>query len=158
MHTGLFSGAVKGDIKQVEGLIKAGCHPDTYKDSFNATSVHAAAAGGHTECLRVLVEAGGTLTATDDYGDTPLHRAVHNSHSDTVKWIIDHPDGRQCINMERKRGSDNKTPLDLAMESGDAMIIQLFLPTAETQSSLCSGEIVHVDLVVVCKALLLNYI
>ena len=120
---GLFEAAEKGDVPRVKGLLNASHHPDTHRDSNGNTSVHAASGRGHTECLNLLVDAGGTLIATNYYGKSPLHMAVDSHQYDTTKWIIEHPDGSQCLNMGM--GPERKTPLKLATENGNKQIITL---------------------------------
>ena len=107
----------------MEGLIQAGYHPDTHRDSLGIRAVHAAADKGHLKCLRALVDAGGTLDAAGEFGVTPLHMAVQSNQFDTAKWIVTHPVGKKC--QHQGMGPEKKTPLAIAVEKKHQRIEQV---------------------------------
>ena len=138
--TGLYEAAITGDTARVEGLMRAGHHPDTHKDVYNTTSLHAAADKGHIECLRLLMQAKGSLTSTDDFGRTPLHIAIKKNHFSAAKLIIEHPEGKTCLRMGC--GPDKKTPLALALDNGNASMIKLMEEAGATLTVLTIGKCV----------------
>jgi cytohesin len=48
-----------------------------------------AAAGGHTDCVRALLEVGADTLAADNAGDTALTLASHEGHSDCVRLLVE---------------------------------------------------------------------
>lgn len=66
-----------GSVYELEEIIKKGVNPNT-KDSEGFTPLHVAASVNEKPCLKLLLEAGSTIDAVDDYGNTALHIAFVN--------------------------------------------------------------------------------
>lgn len=45
---------------------------------------------GHSQCLQLLLSQGADITATDDYGDTPMRVAERHGHHDCIQIIQSH--------------------------------------------------------------------
>jgi len=58
------------------------------KDRDLYTPLHAAAASGNVECVRILIEAGGDIEAKNVYGNTPLHIACLNGYPPVIEELI----------------------------------------------------------------------
>lgn len=52
------------------------------------TALHEASAGGDSELVRELLEAGANVHARSNEGITPLHDAVHDGHYEVSKEIL----------------------------------------------------------------------
>ncbi len=52
------------------------------------TPLHYAALNGHTEVAKVLLAAGASVNATDEWNRTPLHWAGYNGHVDVAQASI----------------------------------------------------------------------
>ena len=70
------------------------------------TPLHQAARKGHTEVVKILLNAGGRTNAKGRYGITPLHWAARWGQTEVVEPLLD---AGADINPKDK---DGKTPLD----------------------------------------------
>jgi len=64
-------------------------------------AIHLAAACGHMEMLRFLVEAKATLTVTDRFGGTALGDALHNDQIEAANYLREH--GLYLGNSDRNK-------------------------------------------------------
>jgi len=53
------------------------------------TALHLAALKGHLESVKLLVENGAEIDATDTFSNTPLHYASENAHGDVVAFLLE---------------------------------------------------------------------
>ena len=132
--------ATQGDMEQIKQMIAMGAnincadewgrtplfnaaaygHSDCVKlllesgaDIAATDSVLAIAAGsGNPECVRILIEAGADVNLTSEDKWTPLHFAAFNGHCECVKLLIDK--GAKI----NSRDIDGETPLSKAYQSG----------------------------------------
>ncbi|KAL6068783.1 Protein diaphanous 1 [Balamuthia mandrillaris] len=79
--------AVRGRVKDVEGLLEAG-YPVDKPDSDGATALHHAAYRGQLEVAKVLVSRGTKTDTVDSDGVTPLLHAAFMGHSAMVEFLI----------------------------------------------------------------------
>lgn len=57
-------------------------------DEAGSTAVHKAAANGHLDVLKLLIQHGGDVELADISGCTPLHVAARNGHLTCVKYLV----------------------------------------------------------------------
>ncbi|EQC34220.1 hypothetical protein SDRG_08422 [Saprolegnia diclina VS20] len=60
------------------------------RSSENLTALHYSARGGHTECMRILLEAGVHVNVEDERHVTPLHMAAVGGYGLGVKLLLDY--------------------------------------------------------------------
>jgi len=78
-------------------------------DEFGRNGIHMAAANGHVEIVKLLVEAGADVGTENAEGSTPLHWACLNGHVGIVDYLLDKGAKLSACN---KAG---KTPFDEAL-------------------------------------------
>ncbi|KAL5088278.1 hypothetical protein Trisim1_006730 [Trichoderma cf. simile WF8] len=101
-------------------------HPlhKNYSQKFpsNSTALHAAVALGLTEVMKLLIERGHNLNATDNHGLTPLSWASCGGQEDVVELLI-----IAGANLEVKDLNHGATPLFCAAAAGNAAVVKLLL-------------------------------
>ena len=74
-------------IVQVTKAIAEGKEDEHHKNGVTALSI--AAAGGHLDTVKILVEAGANISSVDDDNMTPLLSAVKASFQDVAMYLLD---------------------------------------------------------------------
>ena len=86
-----------------------------------AAALQSAAYWGSAQAVHALLENGVDATDRDQWGETPLHKAVRNGHRETVETLLEH--GAQ-VNVPDVRGL---TPLHWAALAGEADVAEMLL-------------------------------
>ncbi|CAI7894107.1 unnamed protein product, partial [Closterium sp. NIES-54] len=82
-------GARYGDMDDVAAALDGGADAGVADDE-GRTALHMAAANGHTEIARLLIQRGAPVNAVNRQGNTPLHWAAVN--------------GRDSVSVEESAG------------------------------------------------------
>jgi ankyrin repeat protein len=81
-----FSACMQGNERRVRELLRG--RRDVDERSRGMTGLWVAAAGGHLPVVKLLLDRGGRIDATDYRGFTPLMVAAANGRRDTVRYLI----------------------------------------------------------------------
>jgi len=123
----LVGAAGRGDVQSVRTLLDQGeaVNGVDYGAGMEITNIptalHAAAGGGYTEVMAVLLARGANVHAKDRWEHTPLHYAIDSGNVEAVKLLLDHG---ADVNAESYGG---KTVLHEAAMMGKMQIVQLLL-------------------------------
>lgn len=148
----LFEAAKSGDSSAVEALLRDGADVNARETGDNTCALHWAAAGGHLDVVRLLVDAGGDVTAEgDDHALgvigwatcwEPAQPAVaeflvtrgarHHIFSalalgltDEVRAIVTADPG--ALNQRMSRNEDHRLPLQFVVARGQADMVELLV-------------------------------
>ncbi len=122
----LHEAADAGNLSQVKLLLNTprfmwflfGIHVDI-KDKYGKTPLHRAAAKGHTEVVKYLVEQKALVTSEDDDKLTPLFEAATNGHHEIVSYLCQH--GAKV----NTKTTYNYSPLYMAAYYGHHQTVQI---------------------------------
>jgi cytohesin len=81
-----FMAAYKGDLTPVQRLIESGKAQETFEQGL--TLLHAAAAGGHTQIVDLLLANGSDVHSQTQAGYTALHYAVAGNHRQLAELLL----------------------------------------------------------------------
>ena len=96
--------------------------------------IHLAASMGHADLVRLMLEHGTSVDASDDQGATPLISALVGRKNNVVSLLI-------ARGADVNRGSKHTTPLILALEMDDADAVrQLIRHGAKVNAPSARGE------------------
>ncbi len=83
----LYKAATAGDIVKVRAFLDEG--GDVNRRELGIPLLLIAAASGHTDVVRLLLEKGADIHATNNFGHTSLMWAAMDGHTDTVRLLLD---------------------------------------------------------------------
>ena len=116
----LHSAAAKGDLEEVEWIIKSGCDPNAVRRG--RTPLHWAILGKHSDVINFLIESGADVDLPDEkYAWTALHYAVRAEMTDLVRELLAE---KARVHVKSAIGI---TPLHVAAWKGYKEIARLLL-------------------------------
>ncbi len=116
----LMAATVAGDVAGVKAALAAGAPVDERFPRINVfndahTPLLVAAREGHTEIVRLLLDAGADVNAVEPtFGAVPLHKAAYNGHVDILRMLA----ARPGVALDVPGPSNGYTPLHDAIWLG----------------------------------------
>ncbi len=125
----LHTAARAGNVSEVKKQLASGVNPNSGTFPWNLRHslfannkpLHFAAADGHIEVVRLLLEDGAHVSATNEGGETPLHYAANHGHIEVVKVLLDNGADVSA------KGTGCGTPLQWAARNGQIKAAELLL-------------------------------
>lgn len=117
----LTSAARKGDIGEVESLLRDGADPNL-DGGQGWTALMEAAEHGHTDVARLLLDAKADPNLSNNIGRTALMIAASQGHAKIARLLIDHG-----ADTEIRMSVQNTTALTAAAREGHPEIVKLLL-------------------------------
>lgn len=119
--TAIHTAAQRGDAVTLETLLVPGVDPAP-KTKLHWTPLHFATRYGHTDCCRLLLNAGAPLDATTKVrGYMPIHLAALDGHTETVAFLIERGAKIDSLTIE------GWTPLHAAVEHAHVNTVSFLL-------------------------------
>jgi ankyrin repeat protein len=119
-YTALHYAAFFGGADAAEALIGAGADLEAVsRNRMGVRPLNSAAAGGHGDVSRLLVERGADVNAAQEQGFTPLHAAAQNGDADLVAVFLAAGADKDA------RLDDGRTAADVALEAGHEALAEL---------------------------------
>jgi ankyrin repeat protein len=117
IHTSI----LHGSIETLEYFVRKGCDVNEV-DSKGATALHAAAELQDPELVKILTASGADVNCQDNYGNSPLWKAVFSSRdqNEVVTLLCKHRADPHLANH------NGMTPYKLALESGRDNLVDIF--------------------------------
>ena len=119
--TPLHYAARSGKFSVAEKLLQFGANINAEDGVGKTPLFHVLDADEKLDVIKFFVENGSSTTHKNNYGDTPLHRAIHLGY-DTAKYLLDHG-AQECIETI---GAYKQSPLHIAAKM-DYHITELLL-------------------------------
>jgi serine/threonine-protein phosphatase 6 regulatory ankyrin repeat subunit B len=124
----IFESAENGELQKVVGWLREGgladAHISLSIDNYQTattTLLHAAAANGHLEMVRELLERGASVDLEDGLGHTALMSAAYRGHLSTLLFLLHHSASPEL------QASDGHTALMMAASEGHEACVQALL-------------------------------
>ena len=83
----LYAACATGESKRARELLAEGADVTYVESRYAYTAIHAAAEGGHTECIAVCLDAEPEIDARDEHGQTALMLAKEADDEEVVEAI-----------------------------------------------------------------------
>jgi ankyrin repeat protein len=116
LHWAAFNGC-----EDLARFISDGYYDVNERDAYQGTTpLFWAAAAGHVNVARLLIEKGASAKVASRHGITPLHEAARAGHAEMAKLLMRHGASIHA------KDCDGETPLDWAKSFGRGEVVKVF--------------------------------
>ncbi len=119
----LIKTASEGNAGALAVLLQRGARPDA--GAGETPALFAAAAANHTECIRVLLDAGADINVRNTKGSTPLMAAAFHGKLDALRQLLDAGADRHL------RNNDNTNAEGFAKVRGSVEAVEMLSQNAD---------------------------
>ncbi|GIY50385.1 histone-lysine N-methyltransferase EHMT2 [Caerostris extrusa] len=118
----LYNMAFDGNVLEVLSILAQGVDPNRKFENYeNGTALHGAAEGGSTTVVHLLIQAGALNDSLNDKIQTPMMKAVENSHKDVVLYLIKNG---ACPDFKYENGMSS---LHISARNGSLEILKILM-------------------------------
>lgn len=142
---GLLEAVLAGDVDSSKTILSGSQIDICRVDTWGCSLLHAAAKGGATPVVEMLLARGAGVHDRDAWDETPLHIAARAGHAEVCDSLVVHGSDVDAVNAQEW------TPLIVAADSGHEALCQLLLRRGAT----CGG-LEHASLPSLLQRLLAN--
>jgi len=123
LHQTDIHGAIReGDLARIKAMLAKSPELINLRDDMDYAPIHTAAAEGHADIVRLLLEKSLHSGLVDSSLNTPLHIASARGHTEVVSILLTiKPYDHSTRNIQ------NNTPLHLAVNGGHLKIVQMLI-------------------------------
>lgn len=110
-----------GNLAEIKKQLARGTNPNSKTFWYRDTPLIVAAAYGHTEVVKLLLDKGAHVNMGNEGGETALHYAARHGHTKVMQILLEHgadPDGK---------GTGCGTPLQWAVRGGQPQSVKTLL-------------------------------
>lgn len=126
-RTPLHYAARAGSLACVEACLEFNAFWVNARTGSQATALHAACSGGHSECAERLLRAGADVRAVDVDGESALHKACANGDVTCVSLV--YIEGMDMVDARDRRG---RTPVELCASRVRTKVDEIFATAGVT--------------------------
>ena len=136
-YTALQRAAIAGNLQLVKLLVQNGANLTAMStNQFGDLPIHLAAAYGHQNIVRWMLDNAVPVDIRNRLGATSLHSAAYNKRLETARLLLERG---AAVNAKVTNG-DNRTPLHEAAAVGSEDLVQLLLDHGADINAITSDE------------------
>lgn len=117
----LHRAAMKGDVTAIEALLEENADVEVQQGTYKGAPLQYAAARGHLDAMRLLIEAEADLNAVDTAGRTPLMWAAMKGQSEAAALLIASKCDLTLVSL------NGWTPVDFAIDKEHAATAEMLI-------------------------------
>jgi ankyrin repeat protein len=110
-----------GNLAEIKKQLAWGANPNSKTFWYKDTPLIVAAAYGHTEVVKLLLEKGAQVNMGNEGGETALHYAARHGHTKVMRILLEH--GAD----PKSKGTGCGTPLQWAVRGGQRQSVKTLL-------------------------------
>ena len=119
----IFQAASRGNIVELDRLLRQSAENLKLKRKGGSTILHTAAHAGQEQAVSLLLQRGAPIDAQDSKGNTPLQVAIINKDANICRLLLQWGANTNCLNARRQMAQH------MALDTGCTNILEMILAT-----------------------------